>query len=199
MYLGGVEQMNRGWRRVTGKSPFYKAVDGGFYFIPSFSEGIYKILGHKLSPILTLCGESMMDLETFKSINFDNDIHRIVESNKIFNIGDLVDRDTTIMFNYIQGNIFNYVCATNNMNKLTRLQVILEDLVFLKEYDIYLDTRFACIEATNKGVYYYLNAFGTADFLVYIKNGYLSPNLENYSQLYKISEETNPIIIYYEY
>ena len=69
------------------------------------------------------------------------------------------------------------------------------DMIF-KDYENF-QSRF--IFSDMNGVYVFFNSYFISNFIEHIKKGQFVNGLENVDNLVKLTEESNPVIFYYEY
>lgn len=84
--------------------------------------------------------------------------------------------------------------SNQNRTEIRKVNLLLNDLLFNKKNEIILQQRWGSSDF--KGDYYFLNSYEIPMLMHYVKEGYLSPSCCKLSDL---SEDTNPIILYYSY
>jgi hypothetical protein len=75
---------------------------------------------------------------------------------------------------------------------------IKDDLVYKPSYNPAVSYS-NYLSKDQKGIYSYINLYGIAAFIEERDKGELSPSLQNNPKIQKLTEDSNPLIFYYEF
>lgn len=185
------DEWNLGWNQFSGTSPFYPSDHNGFYFIPLFSNAIFEVTDKNISPIFSIKSNDLINRETIQRIE-EFGFQELISSNKIYDMSCCIIRPNLFHLRYMQGNVMYTLLSFHDRTDIRRVNLLLNDLLFNKENEVLLLQRWG---TTNfKGDYYFLSSFEMPVLKQYIEEGFLSSGLQ-----LSISEDMNPILLYYSY
>lgn len=187
------EEWILGWNQFSGTSPFYPSDHSGFYFIPLFSNVVFEVGKEQISPAFSIKSKNLMNRKTVQQIG-QKGFQELISANKIYEMNCCIIRSGLFHIRYMQGNVVYTLLSNQNRTGIRKVNLLLNDLLFNKENEIILQQRWGSSDF--KGDYYFLNSYEIPMLMHYAKEGYLSPSC---CELSDLSEDTNPIILYYSY
>jgi hypothetical protein len=155
--------------------------------------------GH-ITPAFVLKDKDWVSVNDIQQIKNNQDINNgtvsfkdIITREKAFNINNLMEWKNFICFRYQKG--YNLIYVLHNIaTKTTQYtNIVIDDLVFTKPA---LAPDFGCTDSD--GLYGYINVNRMSWFIEQINNGCLNPNLDRLKELENISENSNPVLFFYQ-
>ncbi|MDL2244589.1 6-bladed beta-propeller [Parabacteroides sp. OttesenSCG-928-J18] len=189
----------RNWSSFSLKdeSFFYSRNSGQPKYIRLFMNTVIGINEDGISSFLTLEDNqwvTVSDVEKIKEDTPENFLLEKIHQKKIsYDIFNFMECGDLIFFgfrnNFKQTYIF-YDRKNNNFNITNEVE---NDLLYCKNGFL---EKIGC--ADKNGVYGYISSYAIPIFKNFITDGYVNKNIKNYEALENISEDSNPILIYYE-
>ena len=159
-------------------------------------------LGEEITPYIKLKSKYLTtekDIEYFcrDKNGLPINILNVLNSSKIFNVHCYVENEDFIIFRC--GNFSSFVVIFNKKTKEVRLaDHFINDLIYNHNQQEWLGLfRFS----DSKGAYEILDTQESFfnDFQRAIKNNEIVPDLDKLDELFKLEEDANPVILYYEF
>lgn len=202
-YLKASEYNNGGnFSFLRQEGFFYPDYKGGSKFVQMFMNTIVCLEKDSVKPFLVLNAKNWItpeDIQEYIEAQEKNDVplsHAILfERNISYNIHRHFEIGNLICFQYQnKGNEETVLFDTET--KTTRVaNFFLDDRVYNGNSGI-LSPSFTF--ADSKGVYSYLESEEISRFIEITEAGGINPKLDKLDELKKISEDSNPILFYYE-
>jgi hypothetical protein len=122
----------------------------------------------------------------------------LIEKDKlIWNINNYVECDGLIFFNYLQGLAVKDVFYKPDKDWLYICNRESNDLVFKKDYQSSMVSRF--ISSDRKGIYSVVGGDNINILIDIASHNGLNDNLDRLDELKQLTEDSNPVLFYYEY
>lgn len=205
-----VAQYNRGWKGgFFHVNAFYNVNQHTDLFILGFMDSIMCINDGIIAPYLTIKSKDVIqkeDLQQDINLSIDpiargNDYMRLVrrfkKENKIYKIDEIFEYRNTLHLSYSKQIRYSiqYNKISNTVSVFDRTK---DDLLFEKIPMNYQSPVF--LGADEQGVYYCVNPDNLQEMKHFALMGNtLSDRLVNQEQLVTLNEDSNPLILYYEY
>ncbi len=203
-----IDQYNKGWQdELTSSSLFYHVNDGKDLFAFGFSDTIMCINNGKVIPYMAFSGDKVikpsdiLEEEKAEALNFKKRIEmRLRLGNKLGKITGVLNifqYNNFLFFGYTTWPLFLGICDLNT-NEVSTYANFKDDVLFSSSQFLHR-TLPSFLVSDRGGVYY---CIGT-DYLLELKNhfkeGYLSNKIKNRKILEGLDEDSNPVIVYYEF
>ena len=204
---------NKGWSKAsfTGHGFFISPLNNPPRYTQLFMDYIVS-LGETITPYIKLKSKNLTTIDDFKN-SFDEKLSptggfQVLQgTSKIWDVNSFVENDDLILFRCNFGllsnrNSFSVVfyketgsvkTANKMSNDLVSRQIDDENQFFIS----YMDGRF--IFSDKKGAYEIVQPYLFSRFLKSIRNNDVVPNLDKLDELLKLTEDSNPVIFYYEF
>jgi hypothetical protein len=200
-----VDQYNKGWSELFGveQGPF---VSRGkeLKYVQIFADTIVRIDDKGgVSPFITMKGKGLTtkgDLDALK-VSYPKDPykrynHIMMQTQKIFGVFNYVENDKFILFSCHQGSTVFKVLHNLSTNSTYMYNTMQNDLVYTG--DSHLMTKFNFFD--ENGAYEYIDTgYSMSNLIEQIANGKLAADLENMDKLLKLTDDSNPVIFYYQF
>lgn len=194
------QQYNLGWNeRFFINETFYSQLSLKPKFTQLFMNMIMEINDDGISPFLLLKSENWVtkeDLNQAKGDTYER-YSGLFKTNRIYNIGSLMEGKDFIYFKYMEGmNTAYHVFYNLKTKEVVYSSLIINDLLYRKRGldDIELNFCFS----DSEGGYCYIHPFAMEKFIEGIHSGIFNHN-SSYERLLKLNEESNPVVLYYKY
>jgi hypothetical protein len=194
---------NCGWNAnltKDGESFFYSRTYSRPKYIQMFMDTIVCIDKDRIFPFLAIKSKNRTNSKDIYDIKKYMEEHNrsysfeiLSEKNKIFDIRRFVECKNLILFDYIQGKD-SYTVLYNTTERTARIaNDFLDDLILSEGFFLQI---FAC--ADTNGIYSYISPGSMLLFVNMANTNQLAADLDKRNELMKLSEESNPVIFYYE-
>jgi len=192
-----------GWNgamRKDGESYFSSKNSDVPKYNQLFMDTIVSIDSGQIVPFLAIKSKHWTDSKDIDYIkNYMNEHNQIVpadfwnQKNKVHYIRRYIECKNWIHFEYIQGTN-QYTVLYNITNKTARItESFLDDLTFPKFGLIHI---IACSDSN--GIYAYTQIHSTKLLVELANSNQLAKDLDKKNELMKLSEDSNPVVFYYE-
>jgi hypothetical protein len=199
-YLG-TDEYNKGWNELY-------SVDQGFFvgqntaepkYIQLFMDTVVAIGDDGPYGFLAIKSRNLV---TKKNIDALKEQHKtpserydaLMMADKVFSINNYIESKDFIYFNYHR-KLMMYKVLYNPSTRSARIFNTTEnDLVYKKTI---FHTRFGCFDS--RGAYECINTLFLPEFIKQIRDGNLLPDLKNMDKLLELTEDSNPVIFFYEF
>ncbi|WP_291530717.1 6-bladed beta-propeller [Bacteroides sp. UBA939] len=207
-----VYQYNKGWYDEFTHTPLFYHISGGNdLFAFGLSDTIMCIGNGELTPYMAFSGNKVIKSEDIlnEEINLkESDPRKRVEmrfkmlsqlgqkQGKIMNISNFFENDGILYFKYMTWPYFltMYNLQTDAVTSYTNHK---DDVLFSLHPTGYRPPSF--LTSDNGGIYYLYRTDLLSELRYYFKEGLISDKVINKNVLGSINEDSNPIILYYEY
>lgn len=193
---------NKGWGEnlTTGHSFFMSRLNDPPRFSQLFMDYIVTV-GETITPYIELKSKSLFtkkDIENLPAnVRIDEKLRAIQSASKIFDVHSFIENNDLIIFRCQNGSgVFFTVVFHKKTESVKLANYLNNDLIFRKDKGgifgkfVFSDT---------KGAYEIIPPIILNRFLETIKNNEVVPGLDKLDQLMKLNEESNPIILFYEF
>lgn len=199
-FLSPVEN-NLGWNKALTNygGPFLTSNGRKLYYTHLFMNTVYSKQGDDLSPFVTLESRDWMEQEDIEGLNPDRnyqDLAKIREKNRFYNIHDFFIHKKKVFCTLMQGMQFQYLVLDLAAKQGLKARVLIEDRLWRGVNQSYTNLHIG--DKTDKGVYMYLQP----DYLRHIIDLEEQESLEGKARLSLIKalhENFNGAIVYYEF
>jgi hypothetical protein len=183
-------------------NPFHTSSYSGIKFVQLFMDTIVSIDKTGVSPFLSIKSKSFMSYEDLSSLKEDTNsiIEASLNIDKIYKISNYIEGQDFIHFTYRQGFTQKTVIYDKTDKTVNVFPIILDDLVFkinLKEMEAGMMLNF--LYSDKNGAYSYISTDDMKDFIELIHNDKLNLNDDQKKNLMNLTEDSNPVLLYYEY
>lgn len=195
--------------RSTFQHTFISGPIGNPKFMQIFMDTIFEITPKGIKPYITLQSKKLVTKEYLETLIAENDMSksarvskiydRLMKSDKIYNVFDYWETAKYIHFGYHIGFYLYSILYKKEENKAYVMSGITDDLLYTDKAGTLLipnlysfdENRVYCI-GMNDG-------FTKDIFFENMKKGGINPRIEGADKLQTLTEDSNPIIIYYEF
>lgn len=206
-----VETFNKGWKKeFLTTNLFYRLGEDVDLFAYGIADTILCLKEGKIAPYMVFTGDKVIkpgdlseeekdiSLDARKTIEIHRKAHRRLGyiQQKITSVFDLYGNNGNLYFDYMTWPCFftQYNLEKGEISVYTYMK---DDLLFLSKPYKYTMTSFLMSDAD--GVYYQVNTEVLPHLKSCLDGGFLSDRIKNKDVLQQITEDSNPIILYYEF
>jgi hypothetical protein len=201
-YYLSAAQYNLGWNEyyfVNTLSRFYGKTGQSPKFVQMFMDTVMTIRQGALIPYLAVKSKNWISANDLKNaIQKDpSEWHRYLSMRKniSFNIQNYMENEKIIFFSYERGDRrSNTILYDKISHTAIDPKIIRNDLMYVGSG---LDVKFHFYDRA--GAYYCITTAALGFFIEEIEQNKLNPDLDKYAQLKELTEESNPVVFYYEY
>lgn len=203
-----VMEYNKGFSNIyVNQSPyrvFFSRENGNTIYVQAFMKQIIEISKEGVFSFLELRGKNMLTNDEAKQV-YESFPKNILETNNRINkycrsLADYVENKEMIyMFLYIGRNTLHMILINKNTNEVCVFDNYFNDMLYGNRN---VGRSFVLGCADNQGAYYHTSDFfsnGISDLQKNYKAGLLSPDVIGLEKLMKLSDEDNPVLLYYEF
>ncbi|WP_106832149.1 6-bladed beta-propeller [Parabacteroides pacaensis] len=199
-----VNNYNKGWNNLyyIENSAFSPTEHKNkVYFIQQFMDTLMVIQDNKLYPYAAIKCKSFINQKDISSINKNRGnefpLNELMTKNKIWNIQDVIEHENYLFFKCWK-NFFQVYVLYNKKNKQAFLFYAQKnDILHKKEIKQEIPQQY--LACNKEGVYTYITMDNLSLFVSYAKEGLFSLTSEEIEKIKLLTENANPVIIYYEY
>lgn len=195
---------NKGWNNlfVVENKAFFSQMNNPPLFIQQYMDTIMMLEDGDVIPFLTLVGKNLLLKEDLKkAIELAKRPElvpiQLMKLNKIHSLKVFMEHDEFIYIEYISGNTLVSLLYNKFLNKAIVSDVIKDDLLFSSDFAGSLTSNWGC--STTQGVYCYINPEFVAEFKILAETGCLSEKCDKIDIIRNLPEDSNPVILFYEY
>lgn len=188
----------------TGHSSFVSRTSNPPKYTQLFMNYIMSV-GETIMPYIELKSENLVTDKDIENLQEEADVKKFAdnlmiflqESSKIWDVQGLVENDDLIIFRYQNGfYIFNTVVYNKASESVKLVNYLSNDLLFIEDKSGVFG-RF--VFSDTKGVYEVLHTNMFNDFQESIRRNEVVPDLDNADQLMQLNDDSNPVILFYEF
>ena len=198
-------QYNKGWNNmfIANQQPFISSYAGKPRFYQLFMDTIFEITQESIQPYIVFQSNNFVtrdylniQKETRKASKIFSDLN---STGKIYNICNYVESGRYIYFNYyMRDNL--YICFYDKLQKsMFVTQNVKNDLLYVDDDEVQLFPNFISFDEERAYSIEMNNDFSRNMFLKDIQNDRINRNMKCVESFQNISEDSNPVIIYYEF
>jgi hypothetical protein len=182
------------------KSPFMHSKQGDIKYNTKFMDTIMSVSENGVTPFLAFTGNNMITAQELKDINMDDDDweHRVWSLNKIYNFFNYFEGHDFIHMYYWNGSGARRLLYYTKTKQAKHIIRDIDDLLYVPSYKPTV-TANLFLFANKKGIYTSINLFGQELFIKDRDNGELSPAMMNSPEILKYNEDSNPLVLFYEF
>lgn len=191
---------NRGWHGnfVRKEGFFYSDIIGNSKYVQMFMDTIISIeKDSRIMPYLVvktkkwITKEDINELINSKNNNGMLSYQILSEKNLVYNIHQYVESNDIICFQIMNNGDLEYVVYDKNSNQTQVIDLFKDDLVFSGDFFIFPSFLFA----DENGFYSYVRTEQIPRLLDVAHSGGINPKFKD--EILNLSEDSNPILIYY--
>lgn len=202
-----VEQYNKGWRDAfISSSLFYHAKGGKDLFAYGFSDTIMCISNGKVTPYLALSGQKVVKTSDISAEEKEGvlDAKKRAEMHirlgnrldKITGVSNMFEHGDNLYFNYTTWHLYMAIC-NKETGAFSSYLYFKDDVFFTPQLENHTLPTF--LTSDDGGVYYGIGTDYLSEMKRHFEEGYISEKVKNRKVLESITEDSNPVILYYEY
>jgi hypothetical protein len=183
-------------------NPFYNSPYSGPKFVQSCMDTVIALDKNEVIPFLLVKSENFITAEDIQQARKnDRDIlNRLSQMKKTYEIKDYIEGRDFIYFHYSIGTIRRTVIHNTKENSTNFISFILDDLIYktnLDKQEFGIPPDFICSD--KDGIYGYVDTYFMEKFIRHVHEGKLNLDNVQVEKLMKLTEDSNPILFYYEY
>jgi len=194
------EYNKRSHRYLLTEFPFKRYNPSSLLFFHPFMSTVIRIDNNGVEPLITIKGKDIFTTKELMQYDLDNPLNdfgmKILFIDKIGGINFCYEYKDLIDLSYSQGTKGKSVRYNKSTDKATYSTYILDDLVYRNvEKSVLFKPEFA----TNKGIYSVISGTYFPGFIKIKNSGGLNAGIDKSEQLMTLTEDSNPVIFYYEF
>lgn len=205
------ETFNKGWKsEFLTANIFYRLNGNEDLFAYGLADTVLCFKGKEIVPYMVFTGdkviksEEILEEEKDVSLSANKRVEMLlnvqrrlgIQRKKIINVANLYESNGYLYFNYVTWPRFMAKYNLKN-NEVAVYSNTKDDLLFLSNPYKYSMTSF--LMSDTGGVYYQVDTEVLSNLKSCLNDGVLSDRIKNKDVLKSITEDSNPIILYYEY
>ena len=201
---------NKGWNdELIHGNIFYNIRENKDLFVLGLMDTIMCIKGDAVFPFLAIESERLVQKEDFlkdEKVPTSNPrvrgkrmmslLTRLSAQNKIYQISDVFECDSMLYFSWM-GRILYFVQYDEKKRIAFTYSRVANDVLFRMIPEYFQLPKFLC--ADSMGGYYYISNDNLAELKYFIDEDNISEKLINRESIKELNEDSNPVILYYEY
>lgn len=201
---------NKGWNdELIHGNIFYNIRENKDLFVLGLMDTIMCIKGDAVFPFLAIESERLVQKEDFlkdEKVPTSNPrvrgkrmmslLTRLSAQNKIYQISDVFECDSMLYFSCM-GRILYFVQYNEKKRIAFTYSRVANDVLFRMIPEYFQLPKFLC--ADSMGGYYYISNDNLAELKYFIDEDNISEKLINRESIKELNEDSNPVILYYEY
>ena len=201
---------NKGWNdELIHGNIFYNIRENKDLFVLGLMDTIMCIKGDAVFPFLAIESERLVQKEDFlkdEKVPTSNPrvrgkrmmslLTRLSAQNKIYQISDVFECDSMLYFSCM-GRILYFVQYDEKKRIAFTYSRVANDVLFRMIPEYFQVPKFLC--ADSMGGYYYISNDNLAELKYFIDEDNISEKLINRESIKELNEDSNPVILYYEY
>lgn len=201
---------NKGWNdELIHGNIFYNIRENKDLFVLGLMDTIMCIKGDAVFPFLAIESERLVQKEDFlkdEKVRTSNPrvrgkrmmslLTRLSAQNKIYQISDVFECDSMLYFSCM-GRILYFVQYDEKKRIAFTYSRVANDVLFRMIPEYFQLPKFLC--ADSMGGYYYISNDNLAELKYFIDEDNISEKLINRESIKELNEDSNPVILYYEY
>ena len=201
---------NKGWNdELIHGNIFYNIRENKDLFVLGLMDTIMCIKGDAVFPFLAIESERLVQKEDFlkdEKVPTSNPrvrgkrmmslLTRLSAQNKIYQISDVFECDSMLYFSFM-GRILYFVQYDEKKRIAFTYSRVANDVLFRMIPEYFQLPKFLC--ADSMGGYYYISNDNLAELKYFIDEDNISEKLINRESIKELNEDSNPVILYYEY
>ena len=201
---------NKGWNdELIHGNIFYNIRENKDLFVLGLMDTIMCIKGDAVFPFLAIESERLVQKEDFlkdEKVPTSNPrvrgkrmmslLTRLSAQNKIYQISDVFECDSMLYFSCM-GRILYFVQYDEKKRIAFTYSRVANDVLFRMIPEYFQLPKFLC--ADSMGGYYYISNDNLAELKYFIDEDNISEKLINRGSIKELNEDSNPVILYYEY
>jgi hypothetical protein len=194
------EYNKRSHRFFVSSFPFKKFAAGSLLYFHSYMNTVIRIDENEVYPLVSIKGRDIITPNELKQYNLDNPLDdfgmKILSANKTQGVCFCYTYPDHIYLSCLRGFSLSHAISFNiKKNKIEYTDYLANDLVYRKEDKYMFDPAFG----DDKGMYSVVSGLSFPAFIKNIEFGKLNPDIDKKEQLQELTEDSNPVIFYYEY
>lgn len=191
---------NKGWVRTLGTSPFFQSTHH-FIYLPLFTEQLLTINNGQEMAQCQLYSKNFVTpqmIEDIQTSSPSNDyLEVLLPTNYIYNMMNYIENSKLQIFQYLRGNKLKTFINNKGTNSLMEISSFKNDLVYDLSLAEYFPPIFIASDSTH--TYTCIQTNELSHFLDAQRDTDAKSWINKYNLKYKITPESNPIIIKYSF
>lgn len=201
---------NKGWNdELIHGNIFYNIRENKDLFVLGLMDTIMCIKGDAVFPFLAIESERLVQKEDFlkdEKVPTSNPrvrgkrmmslLTRLSAQNKIYQISDVFECDSMLYFSCM-GRILYFVQYDEKKRIAFTYSRVANDVLFRMIPEYFQLPKFLCADSMRG--YYYISNDNLAELKYFIDEDNISEKLINRESIKELNEDSNPVILYYEY
>ncbi|WP_244895719.1 6-bladed beta-propeller [Bacteroides stercorirosoris] len=201
---------NKGWNNeFMHGNIFYKIKENEDLFVLGLMDSVMCIKENEVFPFLAIKSERLIQEEDIleeekettsnprlRSKHMISLLTRLSAQNKYYQISNIFEHNSMLYFNCMS-RISSFVRYDENRRTTSVYSLVTDDILYRVIPDHFQVPKF--LLANETGVYYYVPNENLSELKYFIKEKNISDRLINGESIEKSNEDSNPIILYYEY
>jgi len=207
-------KLNKGWDKTsfTGHNFFISPLNNPPRYTQLFMDYIVS-LGETITPYIELKSKNLTTIDDFKNSSEERlsptgGFQALQGTSKIWDVNSFVENDDLILFRcnsgFMSGKRNSFSVVYHKKTGLVKIADIMSNDLVSRRIDdekhffnTYMDGRF--IFSDKKGAYEVVHPRFFDKFLTSVRKKEVVPNLDKLDELLKLTEDSNPVIFYYEF
>jgi hypothetical protein len=194
------EYNRRSHRHLMSSFPFKKYADGSLLFFHSYMNTVIRIDENGVYPFVSVKSRDIITTDELKQYDLDNPLDdfsiKMLSVDKIQGICFCYTYTDHIYLSCLRGVKLSPTFSYNTgRNRIDYTNYPVDDLVYRKEDTCMFDPAFG----NDKGMYRSVSGLSFPGFIKNIASGMLNPDVDRKKELQELTEDSNPVIFYYEY
>ncbi|MDR0603465.1 MAG: 6-bladed beta-propeller [Bacteroidales bacterium] len=178
----------------NNKSPFLHTFQGDMKFHTFFMDTIMSITANEIMPFLTFASKNLLTKKDMENIDINSDFQKIYSFKKYFNLFTYFEFSDFILLQFLHGD-YGRTVLYDTKNKSAKFVNFFDDLTYRESTKTFPTFVFM----DQKGIYISVNLYIMNSFIEKRNNGELSLSLLNNRKIQELSEDSNEILLYYEF
>ncbi|MDR1882066.1 MAG: 6-bladed beta-propeller [Prevotella sp.] len=190
----------------TTEDPFYDSPYSGPKFVQLCMDTIIALDKNGVIPFISVKSENFITAEDIQKARKNDDnsnislSSKLVQMKKVYQIRDYLEGRDFIYFEYSIGTQTGTVMHNTKENSTNFISFVLDDLIYKTNFD---KQEFGIlpdfIYSDKDGVYGYVDTHYMEEFIRHVHEDKLNPDNAQVEKLMKLTEDSNPVLFYYEY
>jgi hypothetical protein len=176
----------------NGKSPFLQS-SGDMKFCTFCMDTVMSVSGNMIMPFLTLASRNMVTKKDIENTNINDLYSKMSSLKKYFNLFTYLEFSDFILLQFLRKG--GHTVLYDTKNKTAKFVNFFDDLTYSEPVRTFPSFVFT----DQKGIYLSINPYIMSSFIEKRNNGELSFSLLNNRKIQELAEDSNEILLYYEF
>jgi hypothetical protein len=182
-------------------SPFINKAQDQAVFYRHFMDTVFSIREEGVFPYVVLKGKNILtanDIENqglFKSFFFGEDMMKLRAIGKMFQIINFVEYKNFLFIDYLEGYFVKRLMVEKEKKQIKKIKTFFDDFMYKEKQAECPQVGVACV--TPDGIYSEISPWEFSLFTNVLGRGAYLSEFENF--FLNLSEDSNPVLFYYEF